>query len=288
MLISKRPSVFRASFHERINVASRKNDGVMTKKNLTVRSKRREPRTLLAERLRGIIPLSGEEAAAIADLPVATVRVPKGSDLVVPGEEGTRPFLVLDGWLLEHRGTTDGARQVLDMFIPGDIGNWRSIVLPTSDVFISAATEARVAYFSPGDFHDLVRNQARITTALLWMVAIRRSRFFEHMLSLGRRKAKARIGHFVVEIFLRARSAGLATDRGFSCPLRQADIADFVGLTPEHVSRVMARLRADGLIETSNQNFIVRDIRALMKACGIDPAYLHLDESPLGSGSGND
>ena len=245
------------------------------------RAKRRQPHEMLLSRLGEILSLSNAETAAVADLPLSSATILKGTDLVVSGEEGTRPFIVLDGWLIEHRVTAEGARQVLDILIASNLGNMRAMILPAADVFISAATEVRVAYFTADDFHGLVQRHPRLSTALFWMVALRRSRFFEHMVSLGRRKAHGRIGHFIAELFVRAKSAGLAGDRGFSCPLRLADIADFVGLTPEHVSRVMAQLRREGLVEITDAHFVVNDMERLMSACGIDTAYLHLDEKPL-------
>jgi CRP-like cAMP-binding protein len=244
-------------------------------------NKRRNPHELLGNRLRRIVALGNEGSAAVAEFPMTPVTVAKGTDLVVPGEEGTLPFIVLEGWLIEYRLTAEGARQMLDIFISGDLGNLRALVLPTADVFISAATEVRVARFAAEDFHLLIRRYPRFATAFFWMVALRRSRFFEHMVSLGRRKGDARIGHFLAELFVRAKNAGMANDEGFSCPLRLAEIADFVGLTREHTSRVVAQLRRKGLIETRDSHIFVPDLKSLMTAYAIDPTYLHLDEMPI-------
>ncbi len=48
-------------------------------------------------------------------------------------------------------------------------------------------------------------------------------------------------------------------------PLRQQDIADLLGLTPEHVSRVVTKLRNAGLFEFSGGFLQVRDIEALRR-----------------------
>jgi CRP-like cAMP-binding protein len=228
-----------------------------------------------------LVPLGNEGSAAIAEFPMSTVNVAKGEDLVVPGEEGTLPFIVLEGWLLAYRLTADGTRQMLDIFLTGDLGNLRSLVLPTTDVFISAATDVQVARFAVDDFHLLIQRYPRFATALLWMVALRRSRFFEHMVSLGRRKADARIGHFLAELFVRADIAGLVNSQGFICPLKLGEVADFVGLTREHTSRVIGQLRRDGLIETHDNRVVVPNLERLMTAFDIDAAYLHLDETPI-------
>jgi DNA-binding transcriptional regulator LsrR (DeoR family) len=79
---------------------------------------------------------------------------------------------------------------------------------------------------------------------------------------------------------MRMERAGLASGSSFRAPLTLATLADLLGMTLEHVSRLMQRLRRNGLIRTDRELIEIVDIEALAKACDFDPSYLHVSENP--------
>jgi CRP/FNR family transcriptional regulator len=54
--------------------------------------------------------------------------------------------------------------------------------------------------------------------------------------------------------------------RSFDLPLTRADIADFLGLTIETVSRQLTKLRADGVISIANNRHVTVDNMARLEA----------------------
>jgi CRP/FNR family transcriptional regulator len=90
------------------------------------------------------------------------------------------------------------------------------------------------------------------------------------MLTLGRKTAQEKVASFLylIATHVDPESADAAT---FDLPLSRADIADFLGLTIETVSRQMTKLRKDGLIRIENNRHVsVPDIAALSHAAGND------------------
>jgi DNA-binding transcriptional regulator LsrR (DeoR family) len=79
---------------------------------------------------------------------------------------------------------------------------------------------------------------------------------------------------------MRMERAGLAEGNAFRAPLTLSTLADLLGMTLEHVSRLMQRLRRNGLVRTDRDLIEIVDIDALAKACEFDPAYLHVAENP--------
>src|ERR1019366_8433137 len=83
--------------------------------------------------------------------------------------------------------------------------------------------------------------------AAAWRLALRElQRSHDHILTLGRRSASERLARFLVDLAERL-DAGAALD----LPMSRQDIADYLGLTIETVSRTMTQLQFSGLIKLS-------------------------------------
>jgi len=90
------------------------------------------------------------------------------------------------------------------------------------------------------------------------------------MLTLGRKSAQEKVASFLYLIATHIDPE--KTDKScFDLPLSRADIADFLGLTIETVSRQMTKLRKDNIIQIENNRHItVPDMAALNFAAGND------------------
>lgn len=93
----------------------------------------------------------------------------------------------------------------------------------------------------------------------------------EMMLMLGRKTAVEKIASFLL-LIIRYMDPENKPDDGnttFELPLKRSDIADFLGLTIETVSRQLTRLRKAGVIEiTNNRSIHVPDMERLIRASG--------------------
>ena len=128
--------------------------------------------------------------------------------------------------------------------------------------------------------HELVRNllKKRIElAAILWRdTLIDAAVFREWMVGMGRRDAQARVAHLFCEMVTRMVVIGLADTHKCDFPVTQLDIADALGLTDEHVNRVLKELREQGVVEFRRGTITVLDWEALQEAGEFDPTYLHL------------
>jgi CRP/FNR family transcriptional regulator len=70
--------------------------------------------------------------------------------------------------------------------------------------------------------------------------------------------ATQKIANFLLDIRARLHRAGKADDQ-FALPMAREDIANYLGITPETVSRVLAKLQQGGLIEANRRSIFLTD-----------------------------
>ncbi len=81
----------------------------------------------------------------------------------------------------------------------------------------------------------------------------------EQMLLLGRKTARERLASFLMAQSRQGVMCHQSRGR-FALPMTRGDIADYLGLTIETVSRTLTKLRGEGMIEIpSSTEIVIRD-----------------------------
>ena len=161
------------------------------------------------------------ETLASQDLPMASV------------------FTVTDGVVRLHRLLPDGRRQILGFALPGD---FLGLSLSGAYTFTAeAVTDVQVCSFRREPFLAFVTSHAHFLKRLHEFASYELTLAQDQMVVLGRRTAEERVAQFLMT--LRARLARLGhTSATIPLPMNRQDIADYLGLTIETVSRTLTKL----------------------------------------------
>ena len=203
--------------------------------------------------------------------------MPARRDIIREGDAPRSVLIVLEGWACRYKTLPDGRRQIVALFIPGDVADLNAHLLKRMDHSIGAITAVKVAEVPREEFERLMAEHPRVTQALLWDELVTVAVQPEWTLNVGQRTAYERISHLLFELFLRLQAVGLTDGNSCDFPLTQGDLADTTGLTAVHVNRTLQELRADGLIELYGRKLTIPDLDALMRASTFNPNYLHFD-----------
>jgi CRP/FNR family transcriptional regulator len=167
-----------------------------------------------------------------------------GAKLWSEGEERSHVYLVRSGAISLSRVLPDGRRVVIGFAYPGDmVGLGSEIHGVDADAIQDARLEALpIAAFQraateDADFARIVRSE--VSHAL-------RSAH-NHVMVVCKLTAAERVAHFLVELSERNARRGNSPS-SVVLPMRRIDIADFLGLTIETVSRTFTAFRKGGLI----------------------------------------
>ena len=230
-----------------------------------------------ARKLGAFVALSAAEITAIDKLHARKKQFPAGRDIVHQGQTNQSAYILASGWACSYKLLTGGTRQIVDFQIPGDFLGLRSVLFRTSDHNIEPVTQLEASEVLASDLLETFSNTPRLATAMLWAASRDEAMVVEHLVGIGRRDAKERTAHFLLELGARLKLVGLGTTSGYDCPLSQYLLADALGLSAVHVNRVLRELREEGLVTFQHGHVEIHDLDALVLLADFDKTYLDHD-----------
>lgn len=198
------------------------------------------------------------KAHPVATFPQRTppTRVPyslkANANLFREGDACSGLFEVASGMFRLSRLTRGGRRYVVGFGFPGDILGYCPNSSHISDC--DAVTEASVIRYRPGLLQG--STEPHVQKALLRGALRQVEAMQTHCMMLGRNSARDRVAAFLSLLGNRL-GTPLGQYTEFELPMPRADIADYLGLTVETISRSLTELRKAKLIEIRNIHQIV-------------------------------
>ena len=174
-----------------------------------------------------------------------TVTLATGQTLFHEGDPANRVFTLTRGTLKLYKLLPDGRRHVTDFMHPGDFLGISSD--EEHAVSAEALEDAQLCWFPRDRFDDFVEGQSSMERNLYRMAAQELAIAQRQMVVLGRKTATERLASFLLSLADRAQKAG-EDCRLIRLPMSRSDIADYLGLTKETVSRVISALKCRGVI----------------------------------------
>jgi len=234
----------------------------------------------VARKLRAFVALSAAETAVLDRLHSRRRTFPPGRDIAHEGQADQAVFILASGWVCSYKLLSNGTRQIVDFQLPGDFLGLRSALLRTADHNIEPITRIEASEVQAGELLTLFNSTPRLAAAMLWAASRDEAMVVEHLVGIGRRDARERTAHFLLELGARLKLVGLATTSGFACPLSQNMLADALGLSAVHVNRVLRELRERGLVTFQHGQVTFEDLEGLVALADFDMTYLD-HEGPL-------
>lgn len=225
-------------------------------------------------RLDRSIRLEARDLMALDRLLSRRVVAKKAKEIIVEGYKYEALHVVECGIAIRYRLLESGKRQIVNVVLPGDIIGFPACFYEHAVFSVSAVGDMKLSHVPLDAFTALCLEHATIATALVWFAAREASIYAEHIVDAGRREPLPRVAHFILEMLTRLQAVGLATETRFDMPLSQEAIGDVVGLSGPHVNRMIAELRAGGLIAVDGREIAIRDRAGLEELGGFQPAYL--------------
>ncbi len=197
--------------------------------------------------------ISDGDLRRLAAIAVVT-EVQPGQCFIDEGEPASSFFNIRTGSAKLFKLLPDGRRQITGFVRAGHF-----LGLAVSDTYAFSAEaidRVRFCRFQRSKLRALLDDFPAMAKRLLELAANELVAAQEQMLLLGRKTARERLASFLLMQSRQGVPFGHSR-RGFSLPMTRNDIADYLGLTIETVSRTLTKLRAEGLIDVVSQSEII-------------------------------
>lgn len=169
------------------------------------------------------------------------IRLSAGQPLFHEGEETARVFTVTRGSLKLYKLLPDGRRQVTGFMGAGD---FLGISANDEHPFTAEALEpSQLCAFPRSRFDEFTEENGEMERELYRLAAHELAAAQQQMVLLGRKTAAERLASFFLLLAERADRGGCEDVRFLDLPMSRSDIGDYLGLTKETVSRVLAELK---------------------------------------------
>lgn len=178
----------------------------------------------------------------------------KDEEIYGQAEPVQRIYRVISGAVRTTRLLNDGRRQVGEFYFPGDVFGLEtgpdhrfSAEALSDSVVLSVKRSVLRSTDAAADFERMI-----------WEATARElDRAQDHVLMLGRKTASERVASFLRGVVVRTGGMG-------DLPMSRQDMADYLGLTIETVSRMLSQLQSSAVVEfDALRHFRVRNPQAL-------------------------
>lgn len=178
--------------------------------------------------------------------------------------------MIRSGWSFRFSRLSDGRRQILSVLLPGDFYSVTAVFKGELPFSVQTLTDSQFCKFNRDQLSLRLFSDQSAFDYLVSMIAAETARADDLVLDLGRRAADERIARLILHLVNRLSSLGLTRGTSFEFPLRQEHIADIIGLTPVHVSRIVTMFRKARLIEIEQRVLTVIEPEELKRIAGMD------------------
>jgi CRP/FNR family nitrogen fixation transcriptional regulator len=183
----------------------------------------------------------------------------RGQEICGQGRPVEHWYFLISGAVRRCAIRPDGHRQIVDLLLPGDFFGFA--FGGQSDTTIEAVAEDTVvASFPRRRIEMLAESDPKIARELREIAFAALSRMQTQLLTLGRITALEKVGSFILEIAARLSNRDA---NQVALPVSRYDIADYLGVSVETVSRALSNLKQRGtikLLSTRKVSILHRDI----------------------------
>jgi CRP/FNR family nitrogen fixation transcriptional regulator len=192
----------------------------------------------------------------------------RGQEICAEGQPAEQWFCVMSGAARQCALRADGRRQILGLLLPGDFFGFT--VAPDFDFTVEAVAEGTVvAAYPRRRAETLADSNPGIARELREVAFEAVGRLQSQLLTLGRITAIEKVGAFLLEL---ARRSSHGDVENVALPVSRYDIADYLAVSVETVSRSLTDLKQRGVIRFSGTRTLkIVDPDALEEGDAGDP-----------------
>jgi CRP/FNR family transcriptional regulator len=193
--------------------------------------------------------------------------LPRGKYLFREGDPFSSIFVARSGAVKSFTAAPDGSEQIIGFHLPGELLGLDGL---TDGVHAASARTLEMTSVCEVPFERLeeaARHIPALQHQLLRLMSREITKREEQLLSLGKQSPERRLAVLLLSLSVRFQQRGYSATR-FVLPMARIDIANFLGLAAETVSRLLRRLQDTGVLALDGRAVEILDLPELHAIAG--------------------
>lgn len=184
---------------------------------------------------------------------------PRGAQIFAEGDAGNGFYVIIDGRVKIFKLSFDGKEQILHILGPGEpfaeVAVFTGSTYPANAI---ALEKSRLFFFPRRSFAELITNQPALAMNMLATLSLRLKQFAHMIEALSLKEVPGRLAAYIL-----VASEQDGTERSIRLAVSKTQLASLLGTIPETLSRILAKMTKQGLIEIDGANITIIDRQGL-------------------------
>jgi CRP/FNR family transcriptional regulator len=193
--------------------------------------------------------------------------IQRNDHLYRPGDKLTSIYAVRAGSIKTYTLTNDGQEQITGFHLPGELLGLDAIGDGVHPCAAKALETTSVCEMPFELLEELASRIPGLQHQLFRLMSKELQADEQFMMLLGKKSSEERLAAFLLSLSLRFHQRGYSATE-FNLSMSRNDIANYLGLAVETVSRLFSRFQASGIIEVQRKLISIVDLQALRAVAG--------------------
>lgn len=202
--------------------------------------------------------LAAEQITKITDH-AQLIDFPKGTSVFNRGEAAVGLYILLDGQLKLGVTSPQGSEKIISIVTPGESFGEAILFLERQfPVYAQATLDSHVLLIPKNLIFSMLDNDAMFARKMLAGLSVRMHQLVQDIEMLSLQSCSQRFIGYLLQM-----NANTSDASNITLPASKTTIASLLNLTPETLSRTMAKLQQQGLIEVNGKDVMIIDVKKL-------------------------
>ena len=191
-----------------------------------------------------------------------TMKIKKRDYLFHRDDQQSAIYAVKSGAIKTSLSTPDGEEQILGFYLPGDLLGFDAFAHNRHTCDAQALDDTLVCELHMDSFQDLCGKLPSMRGQMLRQIGTEIEREHMLLLTLGQMRTEERLATFLSSLSERNRERGFSSSE-FYLPMARHDLANYLGMAVETLSRMFSRLQEDAIISVQHRLIKILDMDKL-------------------------
>ncbi|HPQ97063.1 MAG TPA: fumarate/nitrate reduction transcriptional regulator Fnr [Thiolinea sp.] len=206
--------------------------------------------------------LNRDELEQLEDSIQKNVKLGKKDYLFRRADPQNHIYAVKSGAIKTSLSTPEGEEQILGFFLPGDLLGFDAFANDAHTCDARALDDTLLCKLNVDDFNTLMGQLPNLRGQMMRKFGCEIEREQTLSLILGQMNTQARLATFLVSMSRRNQVRGFAP-REFALPMPRHDLANYLGMAVETLSRLFSRFQEEGIISVALRQISINDMKRL-------------------------